>query len=291
MRSTIRVGCIFCFVTLLIMTGCSREDGGTNTGMTSSQQPATPAPSPAQRQAGPVVIQSVGGNVDNAVYEAALADPRRPVEEVSRDAGRKPIEVLKFFGIRPGLRVVDVGSGDGYFTRIISGIVGNNGSVVANNSGRRSSEEFQAQYREQYSSYNNVELNFENPEDISLPDNSVDVVLLSLTVHHWHFDEESGEFVPPAAIQRYENIHRMLKPGGIFAVIDHAAAPGASRRYSDEIHRIPGPVAVEDITLAGFVLEGESNIHAYNYDDDVTVRWTGEPRNATKRIVHKYRKP
>ena len=225
-----------------------------------------------------------------STYQAAIADPRRPAEEVARDAGRKPIQVLQFFGVAPGQRVVDVGSGDGYFTRILSGIVGSEGSVVANNSGRRSSDEFRAKYTEQYSSYNNVELNFENPEDISLPDNSVDMVLLSLTIHHWHHSDETGEFVPSIAMERFENILRILKPGGFFAVIDHDAAEGATRVYSDEIHRIPGAIAIADITLAGFELDAESDIHA-NPNDDVTIRWTQDPRDATKRIVQRYRKP
>jgi predicted methyltransferase len=266
---------IFFAVSLLMASGCSSEDTGSQSSMTTNTAPAT----------------ATGANDSMSVYQAALADPRRPAEEVARDAGRKPVQVLQFFGVAPGQRVVDIGSGDGYFTRILSGIVGENGSVVANNSGRRASDEFREKYGEQYASYGNVELNFEAPEEISLPDNSVDVVLLSLTVHHWHHAEDSGEFVPQITMERFDNIRRILKPGGIFAVIDHDAAVGASRAESDAIHRIPGAIARADITLAGFVFDGESNIHANQPNDDVTVRWTQDPRDATKRIVHRYKKP
>ncbi len=281
---------------LLLLSACSSEQSGMPASEPATQS-APVASSPSAVPSTPVqtsnrtVIQSIPADTDQDMYEAALADSRRPLEEMGRDSGRKPIEVLKFFGVAPGLRVVDISSGDGYFTRILSGIVGSDGSVVANNSGRRSSDEFKTKYTEQYSSYDNVELNFENPEDISFPDNSVDMVLLSLAVHHWHYDEATGEMTPPIALDRYENIHRILKPGGIFAIIEHASAPGASRQYSDEIHRIPGEILINDVTIAGFVVEGESRIHANHPEDDFTVRWGDGPRDSTNRIVIKFRKP
>ena len=64
---------------------------------------------------------------------------------------------------------------------------------------------------------------------------------------------------------------------------------GMSRSESNSIHRIPRDIAIADITMAGFVFERESDIHANN-SDDISVRWTREPRDATKRIVHLYRK-
>lgn len=277
---------------LLILSGCSEQSGAPAESSSSSAMPQSSAPQvSSSASSGRTIIQSIPADVNNDIYESALADSRRPLEETGRDSGRKPTEVLKFFGVAPGVRVVDVSSGDGYYTRILSGVVGSNGSVVANNSGRRSSDEFKAKYTEQYSTYDNVELNFENPEDISLPDNSVDVVLLSLAMHHWHHDDASGEFTPSLSITRYENILRVLKPGGIFAVIEHAAAPGAGRQASDAIHRIPADIAISDVSLVGFVLEGESSIHANHPEDDVTIRWTQNPRDATNRVVMKFRKP
>lgn len=265
MKLNIQTSYLVCAVTLFVIAGCSREDSGTPT--TDDQ-----------------------GNV----YQSAIADPRRPAEDLSRDAGRKPAENLEFFGIVPGQRVLDISSGTGYFTRIISEVVGSNGSVVANNSGSRINDEFKANLQEQLSSYDNIELNYETPETISLPDNSVDTVLLSLIVHHWHYAEEWGEFVPAISLQRYDNIFRMLKPGGVFAVIDHEAQAGMTRKDSDDIHRIPGATAIADITLAGFVIDPEtdiSNIHANQPNDDTTTRWPDEPRDMTQRIVHRFRKP
>jgi len=266
---------VFWAILLLTLAGCSSDD--------SSSQSADTSTTPA-----------LSSDELRAIYQSAIADPRRPAEDVERDAGRKPAQVLEFFGIAPGQRVVDISSGSGYFSRIISGIVGSSGTVVANNSGARVDDEFKAAQQAQYSGYDNVELNFEAPEAISLPDNSIDAVLLSLVVHHWHYSDEWGEFVPALALQRYDNIFRILKPGGVFAIIEHEAPTGMSRAASNEIHRIPADIAIADITLAGFTIDTEtdlSDIHANEPNDDITARWTREPRDITQRIVHRYRKP
>jgi predicted methyltransferase len=247
MKTTRNIIYLLCAAVILVLSGCTQDN---NSGAGSSSSGSATA-----------------SNLD-AIYDAAISDPRRPAEEVQRDAGRKPAEVLKFFGVAPG-----------------------QSSVIANNSGRRAGEEFQTQYREQYASYGNVELNFETPEEVSLADNSVDMVLLSLAIHHWHYSEDTGEFVPDISLTRYDNIRRILKPGGVFAVIDHAAAEGATRQASDELHRIPSEVVKADLALAGFVLVAESDIHSNHPNDDVTVRWGRDPRDATMRIVHKYIKP
>jgi predicted methyltransferase len=270
MRIYVKTIFVSMVLSIFVLTGCSNDDSGAQTDM----------PTNAGSQMANMSTNS----------QSVLDDPRRPAEEKARDAGRKPLQVLEFFGITPGKRVADISSGEGYFSRIISGVVGSNGSLVVENSGRRASDENKAKYQEQYSSYDNVELNFETPEKMSLPDNSLDVALLSLTIHHWHHSDETGEFVPESALARYDNIFRMLKPGGIFAVIDHDAAEGMSRVESDAIHRIPAAIAIADITMAGFVLDEASDIHA-NPNDDTTVRWGDDPRDATRRIVHRYRKP
>ena len=99
-----------------------------------------------------------------SLYEKAVKDPRRPAADVERDAGRKPAQVLEFFNVKPGQRVVDLMSSTGYYTRILSGIVGSEGSVVAQNSGRRYDDERKAALTKQYESYDNIELNFEAPD-------------------------------------------------------------------------------------------------------------------------------
>ena len=63
------------------------------------------------------------------VYEAVVADPRRPADEVARDPFRHPAAMLAFAGIEPGDKVADIRPGAGYFTRLFAPVVGDTGKV------------------------------------------------------------------------------------------------------------------------------------------------------------------
>lgn len=69
------------------------------------------------------------GDVDPAVYRSAVGDPSRPAADRERDALRKPAAVLEFFGIRPGMTVLEMYSGGGYYAEILSKVVGGEGRV------------------------------------------------------------------------------------------------------------------------------------------------------------------
>src|SRR5438093_12038995 len=66
-------------------------------------------------------------------FTTILAHPERPADERALDAGRKPKEVLKFFGVKPGDKVADILAGGGYYTVILSQLVGEKGVVYAVN--------------------------------------------------------------------------------------------------------------------------------------------------------------
>ena len=95
----------------LILAGCSRQSD---------------AP-------GDTVPASADGPVETAVsiYRDTLQNPARPETDRARDADRKPAEVLQFLGVMPGMTVLDMFSGGGYYTKILSSVVGDSGRVVA----------------------------------------------------------------------------------------------------------------------------------------------------------------
>src|SRR4051812_4922488 len=64
-------------------------------------------------------------------YAAVPAHPIRPEADRVRDSDRKPAEVVAFSGVRPGDKVAELAPGGGYFTRILSGVVGPKGTVYA----------------------------------------------------------------------------------------------------------------------------------------------------------------
>ena len=68
---------------------------------------------------------------------AAVADTARPAEQTADDAVRLPVETVKFAMIAQGDVVAEVRPGGGYYTRILSKVVGPNGKVYAVDSAER----------------------------------------------------------------------------------------------------------------------------------------------------------
>src|SRR4051812_32791602 len=63
------------------------------------------------------------------IYAAAVASAARPADDKARDADRLPAQMLAFAGVRPGWKVVELSPGGGYFTRLLSVVVGERGYV------------------------------------------------------------------------------------------------------------------------------------------------------------------
>ena len=60
-----------------------------------------------------------------------VEDPQRSEADRTNDVRRKPVEMLSFIGIRPGMRVLDVSAGGGYTTELLARAVGPDGKVYA----------------------------------------------------------------------------------------------------------------------------------------------------------------
>jgi len=227
-----------------------------------------------------------------ANIQAAVDNPIRKEENIARDADRKPGEVLAFFGVEEGMAVVDIASGGGYFTEILSGAVGPDGHVHAHNTAGQRFEDGREALEAQYEPFGNIMIEaVETGTALPYEDNSVDVLLLSLIVHHLHYDEATGEAIPERASKVYADFKRVLKPGGVFAVIEHTAAPGSTRAESAAWHRAPEEIIKADITSAGFTFDGSADIHV-NPDDDLKNVWFDVGlRGKTTRMVHRYVNP
>ncbi len=64
------------------------------------------------------------------VYDAAVAHAGRSAADLKRDPLDRPADVLRVAGIKPGMKVVDFLAGDGYYTELLSYIVGPGGNVL-----------------------------------------------------------------------------------------------------------------------------------------------------------------
>lgn len=227
----------------------------------------------------------------NPQVAAALADPARPPEEVQLDTLRKPAEVIAFAGLKSGDRVADFMSGNGYFTRIFSGVVGPGGRVYAFIPAQQlancaASETAGTRALGRDARYANVEVLIDAADRFALPE-PVDLVWTAQNYHDLH-----DSFMKPIDIAAMNRaIYRALKPGGVYLVIDHAAEGGSGLRDTETLHRIDPASIRAEVTAAGFLFEGESAV-LRNPDDSHQLRvFDPAIRHRTDQIVLKFRKP
>jgi predicted methyltransferase len=214
-------------------------------------------------------------------FQSVLADPIRPPEDIARDADRKPGELLSFAGVRRGMKIVELAPGGGYFTRILTGAVGNSGHVYAIT--RQPSPAVQALAQKR----TNLTLVGGAPGTIPVP-GKVDLVW---TTQNYH-DFKNSKLPAGDAAQAYDaEAFRVLKPGGTYLVADHEAAPGAGASQTSTLHRIEDTVVRREVEAAGFKLEGESNLLRNPADNHSAKVQDPSIRGKTDQFILKFRKP
>ena len=227
-----------------------------------------------------------------SVYEAAVASDARPDSDRDRDAGRKPVAVLEFLGIEPGMTVLDMFTGGGYYAEIIAGVVGEEGKVIAQSNQAYLGFVGDA-FNERFDNgrLTNIKVLMAENNELSLEANSLDAVMLVLSFHDlYHSDPENGwqQIDGPAFLAE---LKKGLKPGGIVAIIDHYAEAGAPVETGDTIHRIDPAIVVADMEAAGFALDGQSDM-LRNPDDDLgKIVFAPELRGKTDRFVMRFKNP
>jgi predicted methyltransferase len=221
---------------------------------------------------------------------AAVADSSRPGTDTERDANRKPLETLAFIGIKAGDKVVDYAAGQGYFTRLFADIVQPTGHVYATVPGPL----FQypnivkgtSDILVYAASHPNVTVIFGSVADTVRYPEKVDVVWISQNYHDLH-----DSFMGPVDMLAFNTaVFDSLKPGGVYVVLDHTAAPGAPADVTDTLHRIDPSVVRHEVEAAGFVFESESKILANPADPRTTGVFDKSIRGHTDQFLYKFRK-
>lgn len=227
-----------------------------------------------------------------AAADAALKNPQRRPADRTQDDRRKAAAVLDFFGIQPGMVVLDLYSGGGYYAELLSYLVGPEGRVVAHNNTPYLSfagTEVAERYRE--GRLPNVEQLIAENNELELPVQRFDAVVMIKAYHDVYFvDDEIGW----ARIDRPEFLREVfdaMKPGAVLGIVDHAAAPGAAPESGGTLHRIDPEVIKSDMKAAGFVLEAQSDILRNPQDDYSTRVFDDSVRDRTDRVVMRFRKP
>ena len=217
-----------------------------------------------------------------------LASESRSAEDRARDGGRKPARVIEFLGIKPGMRVMDVIAAGGYYTEVLSLAVGPGGQVVAQNPPgvlqmRDGANEKAISARLAGNRLANVSRLNANLGEATADAGTFDAAITALNFHDIY--NRNG---PEGALAALQAIHAVLKPGGVFGIIDHVGVAGADNA---ELHRIEKSLAIETAKAAGFVVEGDANILANAADDHTQGVFAEGIRGKTDRFVLKFVKP
>lgn len=253
-----------------LLSACVSADG-----RLAPETAVTAAPAPAPLAAG---------------FAALLTHPERQPGDAESDASRKPDLVLAFAGVEPGMRVLELEAGSGYYTELLARAVGPEGSVVMQNPPAfdgflgDSVEERLAGGR-----LGPVEPLRTNFDALGLPDASVDMVTWILGPHELWFEPNGENLGDPEGA--FAEIVRVLKPGGVFVALDHAAPAGAPPSTGGETHRIDPAIVLAMAEAAGLDLAATADFLA-NPDDPRTAGVFEESiRRKTDRFVMKFVKP
>jgi len=219
---------------------------------------------------------------------AALSSPVRPAADTARDAARKPGEILAFAGVKPGDTVVDFIIGGGYFTRILSGAVGEKGVVYAYQPAQFI--QYSAKYGEDLKAVAATVPNARPLDGTLLPLDLPDNLDLVMTVQNYH-DLHLKPFPTGTAAGVNAEVFKSLKPGGVFLIVDHAAVAGSGLSAVDSLHRIDVAAVRAEVEAAGFKLESESPLLRDAADTHTINVFDPAIRGKTDQFILKFRKP
>lgn len=217
-------------------------------------------------------------------YAAAIADPLRPAEEVVRDPLRHPSEMMSFAQLKAGDRVADIRPEEGYFTRLFARAVGGSGRVYAFVPNQTAGKE-DAFGDTLAAAYPNVNRITGALETMTFPE-PLDVVFMGQEYHDFTIPRFGVDVARMNAA-----VFAALKPGGLYVILDHQAAPGAGISVSGTLHRIEGAELRREVEAAGFVFAGETSAVANPDDDHSLVVFDPAIRGKTDQFVYRFRKP
>jgi len=224
--------------------------------------------------------------------EAAVASPDRLPDNVKLDAGRKPAAVLKYLGLKPGMKVLDLFGANGYWAEIMVPVIGPKGHDTIWEPSQFYGDKAKAYMDAFIAKHPNVDVVASPFEDPKLPKNYADFVILNNNYHdtYWKSDKYKIPQMDPNAFLKA--VYASMKRGAVIGVIDHIAnANDDTRATVDKLHRIDPNVVKADFKRAGFVLVGSSNLLRNPADDHNLLVFDKAVAGKTDRFLFLFKKP
>jgi predicted methyltransferase len=222
-----------------------------------------------------------------ATIEDAVLDPARSDADVVRDGRDRAQELLAFFGVREGQAVLDLFAGGGYWSELIGRVVAPGGQVYMHNNAVYLG--FAGKALDERIARGTLGANVQRLDAemgaLPIPPASLDLVFMFMTYHDIYYRTDEWT-LDPAAV--FAELRALLKPGGVLAIVDHAAAPGSDQSTAQTLHRIDEAFARKDIESRGFRFDGALDVLRVPADDHTLQVFDPAIRGRTDRFVHRY---
>lgn len=224
-------------------------------------------------------------------YDAAVAQPGRSKDDRERDALDHPAEVLRLTGIKPGMKVADVLAADGYYSELLSYLVGPSGHVqLINNAAFEKWSGGGWAPRLQNGRLPNVEHQLAELEHMPLGEKSLDAVLLIKVYHDFYWVQPDSIWPKVDVPAVLDEIARAVKPGGILLLVDHSARPGTGSSDAGSLHRIDEQFARHDFESRGFRVIATTQVLRHPEDKRDLISYKEPMLGKTDRFVLVFRK-
>jgi predicted methyltransferase len=237
-----------------------------------------------------IALLNTSARAAGDIYDAAVQHPGRPAVDLNRDALDHPAELLRLAAIKPGMRVADVLAGSGYYTELLSYLVGPKGVVLMLNN--KAYDDWSTGWNKRIANGRlpNVVHRTIDLEHLDVPAGSLDALLVIKVYHDLYWVDPDGTWpkMDPAAV--LEELRRVLKPNGVLLVVDHSAKPGTGSSAAQALHRIDESYARRDFESHGFRQIGSSDLLRRPDDPRDKITYKGEMVGKTDRFVLLFRK-
>ncbi len=274
----------FCAISLMACGDAPESPVATSPEPATHTAPNVDAPKSSESPAIPVQTAAP------TLIAAAIDGAWRTAEDKSRDSARHPLATLEFWGLAPGMNILEVQPGGGWWTEILAPFAHANGgtfNATAADLGnpelpataKKSREAFAARFAGKPEVYGSVNLVNFGAKSAPLPSESFDFIMSARSVHGWI----NGK----VADKMFADFFQALKPGGILAIEQHRANEGTPA--DDTLKGTSSGYVMQSSVVAlaekaGFVLEASSEINANPADtkDHPFGVWTLQPTARTR---------